>query len=127
MVAASFAESARDATLGVRVHRRRGLHKDEELRIHEQHPSERESLALTAREAASTLLDVGVESVGERFKDVLGARLLDGGTDLGVAEPRVRCELVAERPGEEPRLDVAYDDASANLVEVEVLERNPAE
>ena len=90
LVASRLAQALRDATLGVGVDRGGRLDEHEEVRVHEEHPHEREALALSAREAPTTLLDLGVEAVLQGVKDVLGARELDDAQDRPIVADRVR-------------------------------------
>src|SRR5262249_6261554 len=86
-------ERVADQRLGARVERGRGLVEDQEWRIAEYDPRERQALALATRELVAAFAHERVETLWERRNDVVHLRepagalqVLERGVGSGVAE-----------------------------------------
>ena len=123
------AQALRDSGLGVRVDRARRLDEHEHLGVGEERSREHEPLALTAREGAAPLVDVRVQTLGQRLDDVFCVRDGDRRVDPLVVSVRAlpRVELAAQRAREDDRVRFADDDSPANRVDRELGERHVAE
>jgi hypothetical protein len=72
------AKRALDLALGTDVDRRGGLVEDQDARVGEKRPRERDELALAEREAAAALLQLCLVAVLEPDDEVVGTDRLRG-------------------------------------------------
>ena len=96
--------------LGLRVERRGRLVEDEDRRVAQDRPRDRDALLLAAREAVAALADDRVVALGQRGDQLVDLRRARGLLDLLVGRLRAReAEVVAHGRVEEVRL--LRDDA----------------
>ena len=68
--------------LGLRVHTRSRVVKDQDTRVEQQRPRDRDTLLLAARERYATLADPFVVAGGQTHDEVVDARRLRGSLDF---------------------------------------------
>jgi len=83
-------ERIHDLALCSGVHRARGLIQDEQRRIPQERPSQRDPLALSAGQQHPALADARLVALGQRQDEVVRVRRPRGGLQLGCAGPGVR-------------------------------------
>ena len=86
-----LAQAALDRRLGGRVDRRGRVVEDQDPRVGDQRPGDRDALALPAGERQAALADDGLVAVGQRLDEVVRLRPAGGELDLlaGRVRPRV--------------------------------------
>ncbi len=87
--------------LGLVVQRARGLVEDEDRRVAQDRPRDRQALLLAAGEAVAALADDGVEPVGQRADQRVDLRGARGILELLVGRVRAREAQVLAHAGVE--------------------------
>ena len=117
-----------DEDLGARVDVARRLVEDEHAAIRQEGARDREELLLPARDVRRVLGEDGVVAIGQRPDELIGVRcscrrddLLHRGVLLAIRD------VVADRPGEEPRVlqdhpESAPHDVTRQLPRVDAVE-----
>ena len=120
-----------DEHLGPRVDRRRRLVEDEDRRVGEERPGDRQELLLAGREVRRVVVDDRVVAVGQRPHEVVDVGGLGGGQDLvlGRVEPAVG-DVLADRAVEQPRVledhpELAAQVVAGQLAGVDAVDRDP--
>lgn len=78
-------ESASSARRICRVQRRGRLVQDQDRRVPQEHPGNRQTLLLSARQLHPTLADDRIEPVGQTLQDLAEPGAASGLEDLGIA------------------------------------------
>ena len=103
-----------DDGLGVAVDRGGGLVEHEDLRANQQHPRQRDALALAARQRRAALADLRVVAVRHRHDHVVDVRGTGRGLDVGVGRARrAQCDVLGDGGREEERLLEHHADVAA--------------
>ena len=87
-----------DQRLGVRVHRRRRLDQDQDLRVEPERPSQHHPLTLAAGQPAAALVDPTLPAAGQAVEDVLGRSGVQRRLGLRQAQPAVRIDRCCSVP-----------------------------
>src|SRR5215204_467846 len=125
-------EAESDLRLGRRVHGRRCIVQDQDPRVEQQRPCDRDPLALAARKRDPTLADHRVVRLRQRDDEVVGLREPGGLLDLllGGVRPAER-DVLAHRVREEERIlrddpDLPPQGDQLRLPHVETVDGHPA-
>ena len=130
-VGEQHAERALDLPLGADVDRRGRLVEDEDARVGEQRPRERDELALAEREPRAALAELRLVAVLEPEDEVVradGLRRLDD--LLRRRARRAERDVLGDRAGEEEALlrddaELAAQRRLRHLAQVEAVDRDP--
>ncbi len=110
-----------DEDLCARVDAARRLVEDEDRRVCDERPGDRDELLLAGRDVGGVLVDHGVVPLRLGPHEVIDVRGLGGGSDLlarGAFAP-VR-DVVPDRPGEQPRVLKNHAECPPHVVTDEV-------
>jgi hypothetical protein len=83
-----------DMPLGLGIQRRSGLVEDQQRRVFQQRPGNRQALALAAGQQYAVLADFGIEALRQLVDELLGIGIGRGGFDVCAArrpDRRRRC------------------------------------
>ena len=128
----SFSSACLHQALGFRVQRTGRLVEQQDGRILENGPRQRDPLALTARQPRAALAQEGVVALRQLAQKLIGGRGHRGGLDLGVARRRPAVADVLARAGaEQHRLLRHQADLRANVLRPQirkplVVDQHPA-
>ena len=122
-----------DEHLGARVDRARRLVEDEDRRVGQEGPGDRQQLLLARRHVRRVVVDDGVVAVGQRAHEVVDVGRLGRGEDLAPrSRPRGRrrcsrgsCRGTARCPGG-PSRTVRRRSSRVMLAGVDAVDRDPA-
>ena len=122
---------ALDQDLGARVDRRRRLVEDEDRRVGEERPRDRQELLLARGQVRRVVVDDRVVAVGQRPHEVVDVGGLGGGHDLLVGRGLAAVgDVLADRAVEQPRVledhaERAAQVVAGHLARVDAVDRDP--
>ena len=116
-----FLQRGPDAELRLHVHAAGGVVEDEDARVHDERPRDRDTLALAAAEREAALADDRLVALGERLDEVVGLRGLRRRPDLLVARlGPAEADVLGDRRAEEERVLVHDADVPAQVGQLQV-------